>query len=37
MITQAQTSHFYGSLHIIFENGQAKRVIKEESILPPGK
>lgn len=35
IISQAQAKKFYGTIKISFDNGQVKRVQKEESLRPP--
>ena len=35
VVSQAQTTKFYGRVTLVFEDGTLKRVIKEESLKPP--
>lgn len=35
LVAQAQLSHWYGKLIITMEDGEVKRVVKEESLKPP--
>jgi hypothetical protein len=35
LLATAQSRRYYGVLAVVFEDGQIKRVKKEESLLPP--
>ena len=35
LLAQAQTRRFYGKITIVMEEGQIRRVVKEESLRPP--
>lgn len=37
LLAQAQSNHFFGKLVITLEDGQVRRVIKEESLKPPSE
>jgi len=34
-LSEAQASGFYGELSLVMENGEIRRLVKRESILPP--
>lgn len=35
LVAQAQSRKFYGRIALVMENGMVRRVLKEESLLPP--